>query len=117
MPATQQKAASLQNDGLVFNLELTNTGTTDSAKTVQLYIRQTNVPDAPLRQLAALAKVFVAAGKTVSVSLDTAEYGGVCGFCVVAEDGTVSVPAGTEYTVSVGDGANDYFGGADITAV
>ena len=116
MPAPTQPAATLQKDGLKVSVALTNTGSVDSAKTVQLYVRQTNVADAPLRQLAALAKVFVPKGQTVHVELDTAEYGGVCGLCVIAEDGTSSVPVGTKYSVSVGDGGEDYFAGFTVTA-
>jgi hypothetical protein len=102
---------------LSFELLLTNTGSMLSSKTVQLYIKQTNVPDAPLRQLSALAKVAVEPGQTVKVVLNTAEYGGVCAFCVVAEDGTSSVPTGTKFAVSVGDGATDYLTATVITAV
>ena len=119
VPGQQQPAATLHGGGggLQFTVELSNTGGTDSAKTVQLYIRQTNVADAPRRQLAALAKVFVPAGKTVSVPLNTSAYGNICSFCVVAEDGSSSVPVGTAYTVSIGDGNTDYFAGYTITAV
>ena len=64
-PATRTRAASAAPAGLVFSLALSNTGSMDAAKTVQLYITQTNVPDAPNRQLAGLAKVFVKASATV----------------------------------------------------
>lgn len=63
-PATRTRTRAAPA-GLVFSLALSNTGSMDAAKTVQLYITQTNVPDAPNRQLAGLAKVFVKASATV----------------------------------------------------
>lgn len=48
------------------------------------------------------------AGETVAVSINTSEYAGICSFCVVAMDGKSSVPVGTEYRVSIGNGADDF---------
>ena len=76
-PRTAQPAKALarqgQGAGLVFEVVVTNTGGVDAATTVQLYVRQTNVPDAPLRQLAGLAKVFVKAGESTDVTINTTE--------------------------------------------
>jgi hypothetical protein len=67
--------------------------------------------------LVAVEKVFVNPGQSVTVSLNTRAYASSCAFCVVADDGSTSVPAGTAYNVSVGDGATDYFSPAAIVAV
>ena len=119
-PSQSQKASVLaapSAGSLIFEVELTNSGKVDSAKTVQLYIKQLNVVDAPLRQLAGLAKVFVKAGETITVPIDIAEYAGICSFCVIQEDGSSSVPVGTQYVVTIGNGGEEYFAGAAITAV
>ena len=98
-------------------MSLSNTGRVDSSTTVQLYVRQLDQPDAPLRSLVALSKVHVTAGETVTVVLNTAAYGNTCAFCTVATDGTAGIAVGSRWAVSVGDGASDMFAPFNVTVV
>lgn len=88
----------------------------DGAKVVQLYVSQTNVAGAPKRSLIAMEKVFVAAGASATVELQTAAYKGFCAFCVYGTDGNGAIPAGTSYKLAVGNGGSDAFSGVVVTA-
>ena len=110
----QSKHALAQ--GIVFQIAIENTGAVASGKTVQLYLRATNVANAPRRQLIALTKIYVEPSQSVIVSLNTSEFANFCAFCVVDESGKPSIPSGTAYSISVGDGASDYFSAFNLTA-
>ncbi len=55
--------------GLTVNVPVTNTGKFDGTETVQLYIRNLQDPEGPLKSLRAFQRVNVKAGKTVTVEL------------------------------------------------
>jgi hypothetical protein len=86
-----------------------------SSKAIQLYIRQLDAPDAPLRSLTALEKVYVEAGQTVNVALNTSLFANSCTFCVVSQNGTAAIPWGSTWAVSIGDGASDMFPPFNLT--
>mmetsp|Transcript_4933 Transcript_4933/g.14906 ORF Transcript_4933/g.14906 Transcript_4933/m.14906 type:complete len:922 (+) Transcript_4933:43-2808(+) len=114
LPSPQQTVEALQS-GLTFVVDLTNTGKMPSGKVVQLYVRQLSARDAPLRSLAAINKVQVGAGETVKVELNTAAYANTCPFCVVSLDGTATIQKGTQWAISVGNGATDMFPAFNLT--
>ena len=55
--------------GLTVNVPVTNTGKFDGTETVQLYIRNLQDPEGPLKSLRAFQRVNVKAGKTVTAEL------------------------------------------------
>ena len=55
--------------GLTVNVPVTNTGKLDGTETVQLYIRNLQDPEGPLKSLRAFQRVNVKAGKTVTAEL------------------------------------------------
>ena len=113
--ATTQPAAVLKQ-GLSFKVVVKNTGAVASGKTVQMYLSTPGVAGAPTRTLIALAKVHTQAGSSTTVTLNTAEFSNFCAFCLVDEAGKASIPPGTRYTVSIGDGATDFFAPYNITS-
>jgi len=58
-----------QNSPMTLTIPVTNTGKRDGAETVQLYIRDLQDPDGPLKSLRAFKRVNVKAGQTVNVEL------------------------------------------------
>jgi len=114
-PAATQSTAALKQ-GLSFSVAVKNTGAVASGKTVQMYLSTPSVAGAPTRTLIALAKIHVGAGATTTVTLSTAEFANFCAFCLVDEAGKASIPPGTRYAVSIGDGAADFFAPVNITA-
>jgi beta-glucosidase len=60
----------MKNDGGgIVTVEVTNTGKKDGTEIVQLYIRNLQDPDGPLKSLRAFQRVEVKAGQTVTVNL------------------------------------------------
>eukprot|EP00040_Diaphanoeca_grandis_P005636 m.33801 g.33801 ORF g.33801 m.33801 type:complete len:925 (+) comp16874_c0_seq1:89-2863(+) len=116
LPGANVAVAKLMS-GFDVSVNVVNTGTKDAAKVVQLYVARVGDADAPKRSLVSMVKVFVKAGASVTATLNTAPYKGFCAFCVVDNTGASSIPTGTKYTLSVGDGANDYFDGTNFTAM
>ena len=57
------------NSGITVSVPVTNTGKRDGTETLQLYIRNLQDPDGPLKSLRAFQRVSVKAGKTVTVEL------------------------------------------------
>lgn len=53
-------------------------------------------------------KVRVDAGGTVAVTLKTGAINGTCAFCVYDDAGKASIPAGTRYALSAGNGGGDF---------
>lgn len=97
-------SAEVQGDVLQVRLQLTNTGASDGAETVQVYtgLRESAIRR-PLRELRGFAKVHVAAGETVPVTIDIPlseldHYS-------AAEHGWRR--EGGSYTVSVGSSSRD----------
>jgi len=60
---------SASNSGFNFAIDVKNVGQRDGAETVQLYIRNRQDPDGPLKSLRAFQRVNVKAGQTVPVKL------------------------------------------------
>ena len=58
-----------QNSPMTLTIPVTNTGKRDGAETVQLYIRDLQDSDGPLKSLRAFKRVNVKAGQTVNVEL------------------------------------------------
>ena len=55
--------------GITVSVPVTNTGKHDGTETIQLYIRNLQDPDGPLKSLRAFQRVSVKAGKTETVEL------------------------------------------------
>ena len=108
VPPRSLPAAALRA-GVRFEVWLTNRGSVEASKVVQLYLSTPDLPDAPLRSLAAVTKVRVPAGGNATVTLDTAAVAGTCAFCVVDTTGGARIPPGTRYRLDVGDGAGAFF--------
>lgn len=108
MPPKSVSAAELLA-GVSVEVEVTNSGGTAGAKVVQLYVHTPDIPDAPRRTLIAMGKVRLQAGHTAVVTLRTAAVNGTCAFCVYDDSGKGSVPRGTHYELSVGNGGGDAF--------
>lgn len=108
MPKKSVPASQLLG-GVEFEVSVSNGGSVAGSKVVQLYISTPELTNAPRRSLVAMAKVHAGAGGSASVVLNTAAVKGTCAFCVYDEQGKSSVPKGTRYDVSVGDGGGDYF--------
>ena len=56
--------------GKTVSLPLTNTGKRDGTETVQLYIRNPQDAEGPLKSLRAFQRVYVKAGQTVRVEME-----------------------------------------------
>jgi hypothetical protein len=119
MPAATQSAATLQGEGIVFPVLVTNKGLpigatyagrfTGAAKVVQLFLKITKGHDGvpPLKTLVAMEKVWVERGQSAHVSLNTSAVAGTCAFCVVTATGESSINVGNEYAVEIGVGGGD----------
>merc|ERR1712061_158714 len=95
--------------GIEIEVQVSNRGARSGKKVVQLYMQTPDIKDAPLRSLVAMAKVDVGSGGSVLVKLNTAAVDGTCAFCIYGKDGEASIPPNTKYTLSVGNGASDFF--------
>jgi beta-glucosidase len=64
------------NGGGTVTVDVTNTGSRQGAETVQLYIRNLQDPEGPLKSLRAFQRVTLSPGqtKTVSLSLDRKSF-------------------------------------------
>ena len=58
-----------EDSGITVTVPVTNIGKCDGTETVQLYIRNLQDPDGPLKSLRAFQRVEVKAGKTVTAEL------------------------------------------------
>jgi len=66
----QNEKLEMRNDGYgTLTVEVANTGQRDGTEVVQLYVRNTADPDAPLKTLRAFQRVDVKAGQTVTARL------------------------------------------------
>ena len=57
-------------DSLSLTIPVSNTGKRDGTETLQIYLRKTNDPDAPLKTLRAFQRVALKAGKTQNVTFN-----------------------------------------------
>jgi beta-glucosidase len=60
---------SAHSFGFIFAVDVKNVGQRDGSETIQLYIRNLQDPDGPLKSLRAFQRVEVKAGQTVTVNL------------------------------------------------
>jgi beta-glucosidase len=64
-----EPTSSVNGDNVAVNLSVKNIGQRDGSETVQLYIRNLQDPDGPLKSLRAFQRVNVKAGQTATVKL------------------------------------------------
>ena len=95
---------SLNGDQMQFTIPVTNTGRRDGAETLQLYVRNTADPEAPLKTLRAFRRVSLKAGQTQSVTLTLTPES----FSFFdAETNTMRIKPGTTYEVLYGTSSDD----------
>ncbi|MDR3219646.1 MAG: glycoside hydrolase family 3 C-terminal domain-containing protein [Dysgonamonadaceae bacterium] len=68
--AALSKKQVKRNESVALHLQLKNAGTRDGDEVIQVYIRNLQDPDGPLKSLRAYKRVFVKAGQTVPVKID-----------------------------------------------
>ncbi|MBQ7527736.1 MAG: glycoside hydrolase family 3 C-terminal domain-containing protein, partial [Bacteroidaceae bacterium] len=64
-----QNIQSIQNNPITLTIPVTNTGKRDGTETVQLYIRNPQDADGPLKSLRAFQRIHVKAGQTANAEL------------------------------------------------
>ena len=64
-----QNIQSIQNNPITLTIPVTNTGKRDGTETVQLYIRNPQDADGPLKSLRAFQRIHVKAGQTATAQL------------------------------------------------
>ena len=64
-----QNIQNIQNNPITLTIPVTNTGKRDGTETVQLYIRNPQDADGPLKSLRAFQRIHVKAGQTANVEL------------------------------------------------
>ena len=64
-----QNTQSIQNNPITLTIPVTNTGKRDGTETVQLYIRNLQDADGPLKSLRAFQRIHVKAGQTATAQL------------------------------------------------
>ncbi len=64
-----QNIQSIQNNPITLTIPVTNTGKCDGTETVQLYIRNLQDADGPLKSLRAFQRIHVKAGQTANAEL------------------------------------------------
>eukprot|EP00750_Incisomonas_marina_P002966 INCI12791.2.p1 GENE.INCI12791.2~~INCI12791.2.p1 ORF type:complete len:714 (-),score=113.51 INCI12791.2:1394-3535(-) len=115
-PATVPAPTLLAGD-ISIPVVVSNTGRTAGSVAVQLYISTPVIQDSPLRSLIAFDKVFLAAGQSTTITFRGDSIKGMCPFCVYdTTSGSGSVPVGTHYQLSVGNGASSMVVPINITA-
>ena len=55
---------------MTLTVPVTNTGARDGEEVVQVYVKSLDDPDAPIKSLKGFARVKIAAGKTVKVTVE-----------------------------------------------
>ncbi|MBR6187802.1 MAG: glycoside hydrolase family 3 C-terminal domain-containing protein [Prevotella sp.] len=65
----KNEKVEMRNDGGTVSVEVANTGQHDGSETVQVYIRNLQDPDGPLKSLRAFQRVNVKAGQTATAAI------------------------------------------------
>ena len=95
---------ALASGALTYSVVMKNTGSRAGAVPVQAYTSSSAQPDAPLRQLFGLEKVFLQPGESHQLSFPTRAAHGIsnhCAFCTVDHTGRRAVFPG-RHTVVIG---------------
>jgi beta-glucosidase len=67
--ATLSASEITDNDNVTITVPLTNTGTFDGDEVIQVYVKNPNDPDAPLKALKGFSRVHLKAGETVKTEI------------------------------------------------